>query len=248
MVGKIAAITGATKGLGLALAKALAAEGWGLSVGGRNEQDLNDARKHILESGKENGRKEKEEKNHNILTVMMNVKKQADCNRFIKETASHFGKIDLLVNNAGIWDMTDVENITGQHLKDLFQTNTFGPMYCASAAIRVMKKQGCGHILNIGSTAGVKSKPDLLAYCGSKFAITGMTGSLFEKLQGTGIRISLFSPGGMKTQLFRKTPSMMKNDFMDPAFAAQKILEHINNPNDSWHVILYRDGRIERMG
>ena len=103
-----------------------------------------------------------------------------------------------------------------------------------------MRRQASGHILNIGSTAAVDLKPSHIAYGASKAALVGFTGCLRSELAGTGVRASVFSPGGMKTGLFRAYPDRVKEDYMDPTVVAQRILDHIDHPTEEWHITLRR--------
>lgn len=224
---KVAAITGAYSGLGAALSKALAERGYKLILGGRNKAELEKFVNEIKNLT-------------DVVPVTMDVKNKKDCEHFINAAVEKFGRLDILINNAGIWKMANIDEVGERDIKDMFETNIFGPIYCSQAAVRIMKKQRAGHILNIGSTAAVDYKTSHIAYGSSKAALIGFTGCLKTELEGTGIRVSVFSPGGMKTQLFRSKPARMRDDFMDPSFVAAKILRHIENPDDEWHVILRR--------
>ncbi len=224
---KVVAITGVYSGLGAALSKTLAKRGYKLVLGGRNKTKLEKFAKEI-------GR------TTTVEIVVMDVKNKKDCERLINTAVKKFGRIDILINNAGIWKMANIDEVTEQDINEMFEVNVFGPIYCSQAAIKIMRKQKSGQILNIGSTAAVDYKTSHIAYGSSKSALIGFTGCLKTELEGTGIRVSVFSPGGMKTKLFRSKPERMKESFMDPAFVAEKILEHIENPTDEWHIILRR--------
>ncbi len=224
---KVAAITGAYSGLGAALSILLAKEGYSLVLGGRNKKKLEAFAAKMKEVT-------------DVLPVVMDVRNQKECKRFVGATIQKFSRLDLLINNAGVWKLASIEEVKKEDIYDMFETNVFGPIYCSQAAIPAMKKQGSGHILNIGSTAAVDYKSSHIAYGSSKVALVGFTGCLHSELEGTGIRVSVFSPGGMKTQLFRSKPERMKDTFMDPAFVAEKILVHIKNPSDEWNVVLKR--------
>lgn len=175
-----------------------------------------------------------------VVSVEMDVRNKNDCERFVETAVKKFSRLDLLLNNAGVWSLASIEEVKKEDIYDMFETNVFGPIYCSQVAVPIMKKQGSGHILNIGSTAAVDYKSSHIAYGSSKAALVGFTGCLRSELEGTGIRVSVVSPGGMKTQLFRSKPERMKDTFMDPVFVAGKILEHIKNPSDEWHVVFRR--------
>lgn len=227
MATKVVAITGAYSGLGAALSRTLAKRGYKLVLGGRNKTELERFANEI-------------KKITAVETVAIDVRSKKDCEQFINKTVEKFGRVDILINNAGIWKQANIDEVTEQDIKEMFETNVFGPIYCSQAAIKIMRKQKSGQILNIGSTAAVDYKSSHIAYGSSKSALIGFTGCLKTELEGTGIRVSVFSPGGMKTKLFRSKPERMKEDFMDPAFVAEKILHYIENPTDEWHIILRR--------
>ncbi|OGZ98226.1 MAG: hypothetical protein A3C07_01745 [Candidatus Sungbacteria bacterium RIFCSPHIGHO2_02_FULL_47_11] len=224
---KVAAITGAYKGLGAALSRVFAAKGYKLIIGGRDKDALGKYADELRV-------------NTEVATALVDVRNKNDCERFVNAAVEKFGRLDLLINNAGIWKLGSIEEATEEDIRNMFGTNVFGPIYCSQAAVRIMKKQGSGHILNIGSTAAVDYKTSHIAYGASKAALIGFTGCLRTELQGTGIRVSVVSPGGMKTDLFRSKPERMQKNFMDPNFVAERILEHVENPSDEWHTILRR--------
>ena len=227
MIGKVVAITGAYSGLGAALSRILAKKRYKLVLGGRNKTELEKFANEI--------------KNITAVeTVTIDVRNKKDCERFINTAVEKFGSIDILINNAGIWKMANIDEVTEQDIKDMFETNVFGPIYCSQATIRVMRKQKAGLILNIGSTAAIDYKTSHIAYGSSKSALIGFTGCLKTELEGTGIRVFVFSLGGMKTKLFRSKPERMKEDFMEPHFVAEKIIQHIENPTKEWNIILRR--------
>ncbi|MBI4149290.1 SDR family oxidoreductase [Candidatus Woesearchaeota archaeon] len=229
MAAKVAAITGAYSGLGASLSRALLKKGYKLVLGGKDPAEQEAFLKTM--------------KRKPVIALVIDVRRKADCEQLIQTAIQSFGRLDILINNAGTWRMAPIDKITEQDIHDLFETNVFGPIYTSQAAVKVMKKQGSGHILNIGSTAAVDYKTSQVAYGASKAAIIGLTGCLRTELAGTGIRVSVFSPGGMKTNLFRTHPGRMQPDFMEPDFVAGKILRHIQNPDDEWHVVLRRQNK-----
>ena len=224
---KVAAITGAYGGLGAALSKALAKKGYKLVLGGRDGAALEKFAAEVRGLT-------------DVAAVTMDVRSKSDCERLVDAAVEKFGRLDLLINNAGVWDLASFEETSEAQLREMFETNFFGPFFCSQAAVRLMKKQGSGHMLNIGSTAAVDYKTALIAYGTSKAALIALTNFLRGELKGTGIRVSVFSPGGIKTGVFRRHPEMLKSDYMEPSFVAGKIIEHIENPTDDWHVILKR--------
>lgn len=227
---KVAAITGAYSGLGAALSELLAKKKYALVIGGRDKKKLENFAKKI--------RKKVE-----VVPVVMDVRRKADCERFVKTAVDTFGRLDVLITNAGVlYELKPVEEVTEEEFRDTFEVNTFGVFFCDQAAIRIMKKQKNGHIINIGSTSAVDYKSSHSAYGASKSAVIGLTGCLQKELVGTGVKITVFNPGGMKTDLFRKQPGRSTEGYMEPAFVAERILEHIESNSDEWNVVLRRPG------
>ena len=225
---KVAAITGAYSGLGAALSELLAKKGYALVLGGRDKEKLQQFT-------------EKMKKITEVEAVQMDVRKKDDCSKFIQEGVKRFQRLDILINNAGIlYTLTPLEEITEEELLDTYRVNVFGPIYCAQAAVKIMKKQSSGHIVNIGSTSALDYKPSHTAYGSSKSALVGFSGSLKTELQGTGIKVTCFNPGGMKTELFRRQPERKTLEFMDPQLVAQKIVEHLESNSEEWLITLRR--------
>ncbi len=225
--GKVVAITGAYKGLGAALSEAFAEKGCKLVLGGRNKEELVDfcnKMKRIAE----------------VLPVVIDVRNKDECEAFVRKAVDEFGRIDILINNAGVWWIGDIDNVSEEDVATMFETNTFGPLWSTKAALEVMKKQESGCIVNICSTAAVDYKSSHLLYGASKSALLGLTGSLAEDLKDTGIRIIGFCPGGMKTELFRRNPERLRSDFMDPAYVADYLIKFLGSDSKEWLVILRR--------
>ncbi len=225
--GKVVAITGAYKGLGAALSEAFAEKGCKLVLGGRNKEELLTFCQKI-------------EKTAEAIPIVMDVRNKGDCEQIIKKAVDEFGRIDILINNAGVWWISDIENVSKEDVATMFETNTFGPLWSTRAALEVMKKQESGCIVNICSTAAVDYKSSHLLYGASKSALLGLTGCLAEDLKDTGIRIIGFCPGGMKTELFRHNPERYRDDFMDPSYVAEYLISFIESDSKEWLVILRR--------
>lgn len=222
---KVAAITGAYSGLGESLSSALAKKGWNLVLSGRDKGKLKLLQKQI-------------EKLTDCTMVVADVRRKSDCDNLIKTAINRFGCLDLLINNAGVWKADKIEDAKEADIREMFETNVMGPIFCSQAAMGIMKKQNSGHILNIGSTAAVDLKTSHVAYGSSKAALIAFTACLISELKDTNIRVSVFSPGGMKTNLFRSKPERRIEGFMEPDFVAEKIIQHIEKPTGEWHIIL----------
>ncbi len=123
-------------------------------------------------------------------------------NAAVAECVNRFGRLDLLVNNAGQGLFATVEQTTEEDLDRMVALNLKGTFFGIKAALPVMRSQGKGHIINIASTAGLRGSPYVGAYCASKFAVVGLTESLRVELLGSGISVSLVCPGATTTEFF----------------------------------------------
>lgn len=231
----VVAITGAYSGLGAALARRFAERGCGLVLAGRDAEKL-DAFAASL--------------NTEAVCVVADIRRKEDCENIVKAAVDNFGKLDAMINNAGVWWIGKIDDISEGDVSVMFETNTFGPLWCTKAALAVMQSQGKQHdvqgtsifpcIVNVCSTAAIDFKSSHLLYCASKHALIGLTGCLAEDMKDSGVRVIAFCPGGMKTDLFRKNPERMRDDFMDPDYAAKRLVEFIESGSKEWLFILRR--------
>jgi len=233
---KVAAITGACGGLGRALSHALAEQGYSLVVGGRSQAALSGLTQDLSAFTKVEG-------------IVLDIRKSSECKKFISAAEEKFGRLDVLINNAGILKMEDIEDVEENNLKDIFDTNVFGTIFCTRAAAKIMKKQGSGCIVNIASRAAVDRYPPMLSvYTASKAAVIGFSGCLKNELAHDNIDVFAVSPYFItSTRLYRSVDSHTKADgkqklvlnaVLHPESVAEKILERIENPKGEWHVIL----------
>ncbi len=192
---KVAAITGASRGIGAAVAELLAKDGYALILGSRNKEALEEFASKL----------KKDNPDFILETAVIDVRKKEDCSNFIAVAERKFGRLDLLINNAGmIGKRQFMENIDEEELQETFETNVYGVFFCTQAGVKIMKKQGSGHILSIGSTSALDGKSSNLAYGSSKSALVGFTDTLCNELSGTGIRVSIFHPGVTRTNIFQR--------------------------------------------
>src|SRR5258708_4888666 len=155
--GKVAIVTGGSRGIGLAVARALVADGVQVAITGRSEAHLSAARRKIEAAGP-----------GAVETLQADVRQFADVKRAVDATASRFGGLDVLINNAGIGIFAGVAAMTPQQWSDVIDTNLTGVFYACHAAIPHMQKRGGGFIINVSSLAGKNPFADAAAYCASK--------------------------------------------------------------------------------
>jgi uncharacterized protein len=221
---KVVVITGGTRGLGKALALSFIKEGSKVVVCSNNKKEL----KNLPEE---------------IEWIKADVTKEGDMEDVMKFTLKKFGGLDFWINNAGIWmPHLPVEQIDWERAHDLVEVNLFGTVYGSKVALAQMRKQNSGGIVNILSTSALEGKLNETAYCSSKFAAMGFTKSLRKEIEGTNIKVLAVYPGGMKTNLFDEKKPENYDEYMEPSFVADKIIENIKKEVPEEELILRRQG------
>ncbi len=188
--GKVAVVTGAALGMGFAISQRFAEEGAKVIMGDINEEKLHEAVKKIQDAGGD------------VTGLVANVTKQVDVDKMLEAAVKHYGKLDVLVNNAGIMDNFKTAESLDDKLYDLvMDVNVRGPMMLIRGAIPLMKKAGKGAILNIASVAGLNGSRGGYIYTASKHALVGMTKNIGYVYATEGIRCNAIAPGGVATSI-----------------------------------------------
>ena len=187
--GKVALVTGGSRGIGLAIAGALTAEGVQVAVTGRNEARLSAARQLIEGMG-----------TGTIETVHADVRNYTQTEHAIGSVVSRFGGLDVLVNNAGVGVFANVADMTPEQWADVIDTNLTGVFNACHAAIPHLRRRGGGFIINISSLAGKNSFVGAAAYCASKAGLNAFSESLMQELRYDNIRVSYVMPGSVATE------------------------------------------------
>ena len=186
---KVAIVTGGGRGIGRAIAIAYAAEGARVAIAARNTTQLDEVVAEIEANAGE------------VLAVPTDVQSRSEVENLIQKTVDHFGRIDILVNNAGINPRGPFLDSTDEEWELGWQINVMGVVYCCRAALPVMKQQGSGNIINVGSGMGQVGRSNLSVYCASKAALHGLTQSIAEEVWEDGIIANVLIPGPVKTEL-----------------------------------------------
>lgn len=193
--GKVVLITGGSRGLGLLLARQLAAEGARLALVARNAEDLGRAaaelREHVW------GRRAE------VLELPADVGDQQQMEGAVQAAIRHYGRLDVLINNAGIIQVGPAENMALADFEEALNVHFWGPLYAVRVALPQFKRQGGGRIVNIASIAGKVAVPHLTPYSASKFALVGLSDSLRAELAKDGVRVTTVCPWLMRTGSYR---------------------------------------------
>jgi len=178
-------VTGASKGLGLTLVKRLLNEGYKVAATSRNISDLESAVGITSDA---------------FLPLAVNIKSEESVQQAIEKAISTFGKIDVVVNNAGYGMLGGLEETTDQEARDNFDVNVFGSLNIIRKALPYLREQRSGHIINISSIGGfVGGYPGFGIYCATKFAVNGFTEALDAEVKPFGIKVTVVEPGYFRT-------------------------------------------------
>src|SRR6516162_27642 len=186
--GKIAVVTGASKGIGAGIAKELAAEGASVIVNYASAK--HDADRVVDEISKRGGK---------AMAIQGNVAKKPDVERLFTDAEKAFGKIDILVNNAGVYEFVPLQEVTEQQFHRMFDTNVLGMLLATQEALKHFKDDG-GSIINISSLASVLTPPTGVIYNATKAAVDAITRTLAKELGPRKIRVNAINPGMVITE------------------------------------------------
>ncbi len=185
--GRVAVITGGSRGLGLLLARQLAEEGATVVLAARDQAELARAQDDLASGGGQ----------AHVMVCDVGVRDQAEA--LIRETLGRHGRIDLLVNNAGVMKVGPIEHMTHADFTEAMDVHFWGPLHTILAVLPAMRRQGGGRIVNISSIGGRIGVPHLVPYCASKFALSGLSDSLRAELAREHILVTTVCPGMMRT-------------------------------------------------
>src|SRR5271163_444830 len=186
--GKVAVVTGASKGIGASIAEHLAAEGAKVVV---NYSSSKAGADKVVANIKAKGGE--------AIAVQGNVAKEAEIEKLFSETKKAFGKLDILVNNAGIYEFSPLESVTEEHFHKHFNLNVLGLILSTQEAVKHFGPAG-GSVVNISSVASTLAPPNASVYSGTKAAVDAITKSLAKELGPRGIRINSINPGMVDTE------------------------------------------------
>ena len=189
LVGKVAVVTGGSRGIGFAIASALVEGGARVAITGRDQAKLDSAAKELQ------GR----EKADHVLAVRADVRNAREAADAVCAAVKRFGGLDVLVNNAGIGMFVNVADMSVADWDTVIQTNLSGVFYCSHAAIPHLRTRGGGWIINISSLAGRNAFAGGAAYCATKAGLNAFSESLMQEVRYDNIRVSYIMPGSVAT-------------------------------------------------
>jgi NAD(P)-dependent dehydrogenase (short-subunit alcohol dehydrogenase family) len=184
---KVVLITGGSRGLGLILARELVDEGARVVICARDGEELTRAASELRDRGGD------------VLDVVCDVRNKEQCENTVRRCLAEFGRLDVLINNAGVIQTGPLESQTEDDFRDSMDTHFWGPYYMTNAALESLKKAGDARIINIASIGGKIAVPHLAPYCASKFALAGLSSAWRVELAKEGIAVTTICPGLMRT-------------------------------------------------
>jgi len=217
--GKIAIVTGGSRGIGLAIARGLAAEGAHVSITGRDESHLSAARSSIEKEGP-----------GSVEALRADVRRYEDVENAVAATVARFGGLDILINNAGIGIFANVADMTPAQWSDVIDTNLTGVFYACHAAIPYLRRRGGGFIINISSLAGKNAFPMAGAYCATKSGLNAFSEALMQEVRYDNIRVSYVMPGSVATEFMGGDESKGADWKVSADEVAEVVLNLLHHP------------------
>jgi 3-oxoacyl-[acyl-carrier protein] reductase len=234
--GKVALVTGGSKGVGRGVADALAAEGCHVCVCSRDEEEVRRAAAEIEEAGSSGA---------SVLAVAADLTEEEDRGRLVDEAVEELGAIDVLVNNAGtVGGGSTLEDTSLGSWRGLFELNLFAAVDLVKRVVPGMRERGWGRIVNISSENGTQPYPDMISYSASKGALNNFSKALSKQYAADGILVNTVSPAFIETPLVSE---MMEQAAEEQGISTEKAVKQFL-ANNRPHIELGRPGRIDEVG
>jgi 3-oxoacyl-[acyl-carrier protein] reductase len=226
LTGKVAVVTGASKGIGAAIARHLARAGASVVV---NYSSSREGAERVVQAVEKEGGK--------AVAVGANLSRPEEVAHLFEETKKAFGRLDILVNNAGIYDFAPLEGITPEHFHKHFDLNVLGLILATQHAAALFGPEG-GSIINVSSVAGTHPMAGATVYSATKAAVDAFTKGLAQELGGRKIRVNSINPGPVATE----GTSGFSDGEMFESFAKKTPLGRIGQPDDIARAVLFLAG------
>lgn len=211
--GQVALVTGAGRGIGRAIARALGAAGAHVVAAARSRKEIETVAREITAAG------------GHAMALPLDIAQEDHVGAAFAQVREELGRLDVLVNNAGIGRFGPLVDFASADLKQVVAVNLLGTFWCCQQAMRLMIPQRRGYIINISSVVGFKGYPNQAAYTATKHAVMGLTKSLAVEAQPHGIRVSAILPGGVDTGMVGDArPDLDRSILMRPEDIAQSVM------------------------
>ena len=226
--GKVAIITGSNSGVGAATAKLFAREGAKVVISARRLPQLEEVANEIKAAGGD------------VLVVQTDVSKAEDAENLVAKTVEAYGKVDVLVNNAGVLEagLKPIDCFEEEDLERVLSINTKGTLYCTRAAVKEMMKNNSGSIINLDSVAGQFGTGGA-SYVTSKAAVIGLTKHTALRFAGTGIRCNSVNPSTIATPMAKADPASLNQDMFGQMKKHMNLSVQICMPEDVANILLF---------
>ena len=212
----IAIVTGGSKGIGMAIARAIAERGGQVTITARSEAELRNAARSLGDA--------------RVHAVRADVRDPADADRVVAETVRRFGGLDVLVNNAGVGRFASVAEMSVDDWRTVIETNLSGVFYCTRAALPELRRRGGGFIINISSLAGKNAFAGGAAYCASKAGLDQFSEALMQEVRHDNIRVSYVMPGSVATGFSGGSGGAGTDDWkLAPADVAKVVVDLLDH-------------------
>ena len=229
LANRVAIVTGASSGIGEAIAKNLATNGATVVLAARRLEKLLEICQQLTKDG------------HKVAAIKADVTNPCEVKALVEETASRFGSVDMLVNSAGVMYYTMMKNTQIEQWQHQVNVNCNGVMNCIAAVLPTMLEQQSGHIINISSDAGRKVFPGLSVYSATKFFVEALSQGLRLETADSGIKVTTIQPGDVRTNLLQHTTDAEAKEkfaqdnealFLEPADIANAVLYAATQPKN----------------
>jgi 3-oxoacyl-[acyl-carrier protein] reductase len=217
--GRVALVTGGTRGIGAAIARRLARDGFATFVSGSRDSSLKEAFGRFAEEGL------------SIRGFVADARREEDQKRLVESVAAEGGRLDVLVNNAGIGIFAPVDSLKPDDFRAVLETNLLGPYYAVHYAAPLMKKNGGGFIVNIASLAAVNAFAGGSAYNASKFGLLGFSEAAMLDLRHDGIRMATVLPGSVATDFGHSHGNRDQSWMLQGADVAEAVADLVRFPD-----------------
>ena len=231
--GRVVMVSGANRGIGLAVARCLYEKGYRLSLGGRDAAKLAAALGDLDKT--------------RVIPVAFDARDRASCEAWVARTASQFGRIDALVNNAGISLKVGIEDDDEDAYDAMWEVNVKGPLRLIRLAMPYLRKSGSGRIVNVASLSGKRVKNANAGYAMSKFAVLALTHSVRQLGWDDGVRATAVCPSFVDTDMTAHVTALPRAAMIQPADLAELVATALALPNNAVVAELLVNCRLEDM-